>query len=388
MLIGLGRYDDAVRLFYERLEKAIHYRLIASRQRVELLEMLFPDGIAQLPCLSRPDRQAYTLNALAQGYQSGGQPGRAALSQRRANLIASETKNDNNLSTGLRNLSNALRLSGATCESESAARRALIITREQNNRLQEAVSLYLLGLTLAARGITHKSESALNRSLGMFAAQSHNQFEGVVNSFLAQRAIWFDEFAVALSFAKRAWELAQVLNYEADFIRVARMQGEASLGLNNFATADERLHHALTRARMVNLAEEELPALVTLAELRRRQKDVKAARELLDDVWEAAERGPYPLFHADACNVLALIERDGGNDAKAIEAATKAYQLAWCEGPPFAYHWGLEKARKHLRELGAAEPEMPPFDESKFEPMPEVEIDPEDEFHAGKVADG
>ena len=38
---------------------------------------------------------------------------------------------------------------------------------------------------------------------------------------------------------------------------------------------------------------------------------------------------------------------------------------------------------KHLQELGAPEPEMPPFDESKFEPMPEVEIDPEDEFHAG-----
>jgi len=27
---------------------------------------------------------------------------------------------------------------------------------------------------------------------------------------------------------------------------------------------------------------------------------------------------------------------------------------------------------------------MPPFDESKFEPMPEVAIDPDDEFHADK----
>jgi hypothetical protein len=53
----------------------------------------------------------------------------------------------------------------------------------------------------------------------------------------------------------------------------------------------------------------------------------------------------------------------------------------------FACHLGLEKARKHLRKLGMAEPEMPPFDERKFEPMPEVEIDPEDEFHAGKSAE-
>jgi hypothetical protein len=27
---------------------------------------------------------------------------------------------------------------------------------------------------------------------------------------------------------------------------------------------------------------------------------------------------------------------------------------------------------------------MPPLDESKFEPMPEVEIEPDDEIHEGK----
>ena len=56
-------------------------------------------------------------------------------------------------------------------------------------------------------------------------------------------------------------------------------------------------------------------------------------------------------------------------------------RLAWCDGEPYAYHWGLVAARKHLAELGAPEPSMPPFDESKYEPMPEVEINPDDEFH-------
>jgi hypothetical protein len=107
------------------------------------------------------------------------------------------------------------------------------------------------------------------------------------------------------------------------------------------------------------------------------------AREFLGDAWEPAGRGPYPLFHADVFNVLAQIERDEGKTAAAAEAATKAYRLAWCDGPPFAYHWGLEKAKHHLKELGAPEPEMPPFDCSQFESMPEVEIDPDDEFHFG-----
>ena len=110
-----------------------------------------------------------------------------------------------------------------------------------------------------------------------------------------------------------------------------------------------------------------------------RQGDLEAARELLDAVWESAERGPYPLFHADALNVLAQIERDAGNTAAAIEAATQAYRKAWCDGPPFAYHWGLEAARAHLNALGAPEPsDLPPYDESKHEAMPDVEIDPPD----------
>src|SRR5207248_9765590 len=159
-------------------------------------------------------------------------------------------------------------------------------------------------------------------------------------------------------------------------IRAVRLQGEASLGLGNLSIADECLHNALARARSVNQVEEELPTLIGLAELWRRQSDLKAARELLDDVWEPAELGPFRLFHADAFNVLAQIERDAVNHAAAVEAATKAYRLAWCNGPPFAYHWGLQKAKAHLSALGVPEPTLSPFDASKFEPIPQIEIAP------------
>jgi hypothetical protein len=90
-------------------------------------------------------------------------------------------------------------------------------------------------------------------------------------------------------------------------------------------------------------------------------------------------RGPFKLFHSDAYNVMAQIERDAGNHEAAAKAATEAYLLAWCDGPPFAYHWGLQKAKAHLAALGVPEPMLPPFDESKYEPMPQVEIDPSEE---------
>ena len=369
-LIGLGRYDEAYTLFTERLSDATLYRLSAYRQRAELLELLFPDGLDQLPRLSRSVAQGYVLNTLA--LSIGDQPGRAVALHRRHNDIREKEGEQKSTNAGLNNLSNVLRFSGALRESEAAVCRALLIARQLSNQQQESISLFLLGSALAARGKKLESAKALDRSLTL--ALQGTAYEAY--DFQAMRAVWFGEYADAQALANRAMTHAQEQRFELGIIRAARLQGEAALGLGDVSIAEERLHHTLSRARTVNLVEEELPALIGLAELRRRQGDLKAARELLDDVWEPAERGPFRLFHADAYNVLAQIERDAGEREAAIKAAMAAYRLAWCDGPPFAYQRGLQAAKAHLAVLGAPEPAMLPFDESRYEPMPQVEIEP------------
>jgi tetratricopeptide (TPR) repeat protein len=382
----LGRYDDAQIVYRDRLNSATLYRLSASRQRLELLAALFPNGEDALPRLSQPHAQAYTLNTLALAYENSGQLGRAvAFFRRCAEFLDEQLRDEHGFSVVLCNLADALRNSGRLHTSEAAARRALGIDRERHDEFREAVSLYRLGLARAARG--RDGMTAQRRSLRILIAQSNRQGEGVGNAFLAGVLLWRGEFSEAQRYADRAWKLAQVHGLERDFIRAAGRQGEAALGLGDLAAADERLHHALTRARAVNLVEEELPALIGLAELARRRGDPTQAREHLDGVWELAERGPYPLFHADALNVLAQIERDASNTKAAIDAATKAYTLAWCDGISadgkecYAYWWGLQAAKAHLDALGAPTPVLPPFDPDNFEPMPEVEIDPQDEYN-------
>ena len=377
-LIGLGRYDDAGDLYYERLEYALLYRLGASRQRVELLEMLFPDGLDQLPRLSKPDDQAYVLSSLALSVRASGQPGHAAALHRRNLDIREKMSDQLSMCTSLNNLSEALRFSGALHESEVVARQALLIARQLSDQKAESNSLFFVGLTLAVRGKQGESAQALDRSLALaLQGLAYKPYD-----YKAMRALWLREYTNAQLWADKAMTYCQQQRYELGTIMAARLQGEAALGLDDRAVADERLHHALSLARAVNFIEEELPALIGLAELRRRQGDLKAARELLDDVWEPAERGPYKLLHADASNVLAQIERDAGDHAAAIKAAMKAYHLAWCDGPLFAYHWGLQKAKAHLSALGVPEPTLPPFNASKYEPMPEVEIDPPDKYES------
>src|SRR6266566_3212136 len=369
-LIGLGRYDDAAELFDARLDDATLFRLGAYRQRAELLEMLFPDGIDQMPRLSTPGDQALVLNSLALSVRD--QPARAAELFRRSSDIYEKTGDQRSVSTLQCCLSEVMWYSGALRESEMAALQALHIARKLHNQFWESDSLYWLGLTLAEQGKKLDSTKALALSLVLARpVGAHKAFD-----YQAIHALCFGEYTDARTLANKAMAYCEQERYERGIIRAARLQGEAALGLGDLPTSEERLHHALARARTVNLVEEELPALIGLAELRRRQDDLKVARELLDDVWEPCERGPFKLLHSDACNVLAQIERDEGNHEAAVKAAMEAYRLAWCDGPPFAYHWGLQKARAQLAALGVPEPILPPFDESKYETMPEVEIEP------------
>lgn len=377
-LIGLERYDDAFAVFNAQISRATLWRLSANRLRIELLKPLFPDDQAAPPRL-RLENHIVALTELALAYQLSGQPGASV------KLFALADQLDvanNGKSSGilLANLSDALRPIGQLRAAEAAARRALIIAREEEDVFDEGVSLQWIGLILGARGLAAEARDTVQRCLRIWESRSNRQGEGLVYAILAEMSLWEGNAATALLQVNSAWELAHVDRNEYDYVRAARLHGAVALHLGNFVRAGERLNHALVRARTASLVEEELPCLATIAELYRHQNEAVQARAMLDEMWDLAELGPFPLLHADALNVLAQIERDEGNTDAAIEAATKAYRLAWCDGPPFAYHWGLEKARAHLAALGAPEPDMPPFDESKYEPMPEVEINLPDEF--------
>jgi hypothetical protein len=209
-LIGLGRYDDAEILFYERINEAMLYRLSASRQRAELLEMLFLDGLDQLPRLSKPDMRAFALNSLALAYKIGGQPRRAAKLFRRQNEIREKESDKENLSAGLRNLSNTLRYVGALRESESNGYRALVIIRNQGDlMLQEAFSLHWLGYTLATRGAITVSAIVLERTLRIIRIRGTQQWDGYTCAKLAQQLLWSGNATGAQSLADRAYELSR-----------------------------------------------------------------------------------------------------------------------------------------------------------------------------------
>jgi tetratricopeptide (TPR) repeat protein len=367
-LLELKRYGEAFEVYSYRLHDRLN-RLGASLTQIELLQPL-ADGRNELPPLEDAQSVFDVMIMLGEAFTKTGQLNTALHFFCQANCLSiSSPMLHGPYNWLLGKVSLALLMTGYLQSANRAAIESILPRKDPHE------SLAILAAVLAARGKNEESSSIIRQLRSERLKPYHDSEMWPI----AQANLWLER-PTLLDYITSEFNL-RLNGTEIEYIWMKRMKGESALRLGDLQGADNWLHDVISVVRTINLVQEELPAGVAMAELRRRQGDVKAARELLDDVWELAERGPYPLFHADAFNVLTQIERDEGNTTAAIEAATKAYRLAWCDGPPFAYHWGLEKAKHHLKELGAPHPEMPPFDESKFEPMPEVEINPRDEFY-------
>jgi tetratricopeptide (TPR) repeat protein len=377
-LVGLGRYDDAFILFRDRLSRATLHRLAAYGERIAWLEQLFPAGTSGSPALTNERDQAYILNELAQSYLFCGRPGRSVPLFRRADkLDASWNFSVNSRQIGLSNLGFALSQTGALREAIGALRRALTLNRHSGES-GEAIILNYLGRVLGLTGASFLAHVALARSERM--RMIHSQDRSAVSAYFAELALWLGDLVEADYWAERAWKHAGKHRHERDLIRSALIQGQVALGIGSLLRADERLHYALTHAREVNLMEFELSTLIAIAEFKLQSGHPTEAKAQLNDVWEDAEEGPYPLHQADAFNAMTAIALADGNNLEAIAAATNAFRAAWCDGPPYAYHWGLEKAKAHLVALNAPQPNLSPYDENKFEPTPLVRINPRDRY--------
>ena len=237
-------------------------------------------------------------------------------------------------------------------------------------RLADAVNLYRLGMVLSVRGETVEAESVYRNSLAFWEAANVAHLRGFLLACLAQQELWKGKFDLAYELASEASTWFDKEKRANNAMTQHRLLGTIAMERGELRTAEEELHQALTLARGTERIEEELLSLEPLAKLRGRQGRPAEAREVLARMFQLGRQESYPLFYANAYNVLTSIERLEHRTREAIVAASEAYRLAWCDGPPYAYHWGIETAKQNLLEMGAPIPILPPFDASKFPSMP------------------
>jgi tetratricopeptide (TPR) repeat protein len=357
LLVTLEQFGDALSVFHNQLESAMLWRLGRSRHVIELLDDLKTGVLGSTNKSSDVNaiRTIYASQAMA--YQMIGEPTRAVNEFRKAESLGNSEVNDFDGKIPLAlHLAVSIWWCGGLVEAESIVQRGILAAKRDDNIGLEGRYTWLLGISKAARGCFGEAATQLRRSALLVSKAGQTDFLGVIAAFSAVRFIWMERASRALSLVKKACEEVNNRPAERDSIRATRLYGQVQLSLGNLDDAQDRLERSLNEARLINLVEEEIQALTALAELFRAKKDYFRARDCLSQVWSSVEKGPFPLLNSDAQNALARLARDEGNDKEAIAAATRAYRLAWCDGPPFAYYHGLVMARRVLRDFRTPEP--------------------------------
>jgi len=155
--IWAGQYDDARKLFHERIDEPTYYQFGAYQLQIELLRELFPDGEYKLPRLSREDAQASTLNDLAAVYFISGLPHSAIPLFEQHNKLREKANNKRDLAAGLGNIAIQQMVSGSLNIAESNLRRAIALDSEISSIWDEASDVNQLGRLLVCRGLWEES---------------------------------------------------------------------------------------------------------------------------------------------------------------------------------------------------------------------------------------
>ncbi len=368
-LIHLGRFVEAWHVFYTRIDDTILEHL-NSHQAVHLLELFFPSGTDHPPPLEKSGQRFEVMYRLATAYRANGQLAHAGMMFRRLIQDCEDADELSSIGYALGDLSRSDLAIGSLRRAEESARRVANINKKLGSD-RFSGDLRLLGILFMTRGKVKLAQHILRRS------PDPVHLAPAIDSSLAECALLLGKPEVAAALSGRALEAMKAtpsyFRLEAQVIQILRLQACSLMELGDLKRADEQLRQTLSRARAVNDIEGEVLSLISLAEVSRRRGASDTSRELLEDVWEPVERGPFTLLHADARNVLAGIE-SAVDKPMAVEAAETAFRLAWCDGPPFAYHWGLTKAHALLQSLGVPDPQMPPFDKEKHPAMEEVDF--------------
>lgn len=345
--VRAGRYDEAYKLYSERLWRDLYYRFGAYQIEIELLRALFIDNEEKFLRIKDESAQGWILNELANSYSCSGQPMRAVPLFKMAIEIVEKLGDKINAAVSLVNLAHMAQIQiGELDAAESNLRRSIEIFCENKNEFGEAASHEQLGRVLAYRKKFLESKKELAKSTKYWKETHDNQGIGLDEAHRSLRALLMSNTDVALKHARKARELADIEKCERDIIFAEYLLGAALLMKENLSEAEEHLNEALIRDRKINLVEFEPDILLELAKLRFKQNLKPEALKFAEEALQIADRCEYRLKQADIRNFLSEFYLDAGDIAKAREHGEIAKERAGCGYVP-----AMEKAEKLLKEI-------------------------------------
>ena len=356
--VKVGRYDEAMVLYENRLANHLYYKFGAYQTIIELLRALFPEPEDKLPRLKKESDQIWMLIDLANSYAISGWPRSAVNTFQKAVNLVDKLKSRGNVAIGLGKFVNnqiligeldAEILIGELDAAETNLRRIIEIGGKFRE-VFEAIVHQELGRLLAYRGEPKKSENILNTAQKVFddfvEKGGSTNFISVVRAYKSIHYILVNNADEALKSAIKAYDIAYSRENVRDRIMSSWLLGASHLMKGNFVEAEQHLTEALTRDRKINLIELEPDILLEFAKLRLKQNHKEEALKLAEEALQIADRCEYRLKQADIHNFLAEFYLDACDLKLAKKHGETAKERAAC-----GYKPALEKAEKILNKI-------------------------------------
>ncbi len=364
-LLGAGKFNEAALLFWDRLRTSLVEQGIGLYHKAyELLLPLFPNGLSELPIVSTETLQRYILNLMevVLGYSGRTHDELLVIINKIQVDLASDSRD--NLYVGLSNYSSTLRSNNQLAQAFKANNLAYDLIQLLEDKQAIAKSEYYLmsinceigrweqAKTYYEAFIQHPPDSDWEISGKLFyiwtlIQQGANQgdIEVLLNDCIQLnqqvKSAWNRRsiFTFYGNLMLREDAYKQAIRYYSEAARIGNEQGvrdwEAWGGLARAYALDGNLHEAL---RIVEDGVDDHGWAAAVVHM-------KNAAQMTDDKLKATE--------------LKL----------AKEAAIEFYTRAWAQGEPYVWRWHLNQAKAILAELGVDEPQLEPWDESKYEPF-------------------
>jgi hypothetical protein len=354
-LIQLNRAEDAFKILDDRIIDAMLDRIGTFRELAELVEMLVtkPELMERL----KPDGTRHSgelMLVLAVCYYMCGDPVRALEAFRKidADYIDGVYAPFFALKTMM------LCQTGALAEAERLARQS-VQEVEKAGSGDYSLSLMALAMVLVRQGDYEEAQAWLSDYRVIIENADDTDDPIVLTIFLTEcglAALRLDDQASAQAAAEEMALIAEESGLPQARIQSMAVSADISEAQGRHDRAHDLLNDTLILAREARAIESEAGLLVKLGNWHARHGRIDAACGYAANALHLAEHGQLKLRQADALNLLSGVHRAGGNRQEAAAEAAAAYRLAWCDGPPHAYEWGLRQARENLEAVAEPEP--------------------------------
>jgi len=364
-LVRRRMYNEAYSVYKRRLRDALT-KLVAAEQSIQLLREFLPTGLDSPLDTLEPYYRPAIWRQLAAAHIVSGQPCRAVALLEKATSAARAIRDLGPLLASLGHLGIGYVTIGRLYAADECYRRMETALssekarsyREFNNKSVAETPLWH-GLVLAVRGLVGDANESLERSTALATVHEAEEYKLVAVCLRARLAIWEEHPELGLTLSQQACSIAAAMGRKRDYIHALICQSSALCGLGRISEAETPAVEALEVSRELRYGSGEVRALVAMAALIWQQRETAPAKNWATQALHLAQSGGYRLELVDTYNLLAEIEDFSRNLTAAAVSSAKAYELAWCDGPPFAYRWGLARAKKHLLALKIPVPDLP-----------------------------